>query len=47
MLHGIRQNERVQQIPADTSFKQFLDKHYPDEVMNKVYANKIVTITRK
>lgn len=44
---GSRQNERVQNIPPNTAFKRFLDTHYPDEVMDRVYANKIVTITRE
>lgn len=37
---GIRQNERVQQIEASSKIDLFLDKHYPDKVMDKVYSNK-------
>ena len=43
---GSRQNERVQQIPADSVFDEFLDKYYPDKRMDRIYANKIVTVKR-
>lgn len=38
---GSRQNERMQKLEPQTSFDAFLDKHYPDRLMNKVYSNKI------
>lgn len=38
---GARQNERVQEIEATTKMDVFLDKHYPDAVMDKVYSNKM------
>lgn len=38
---GARQNERVQKIEANTKLDAFLDKHYPDSVMDKVYSNKM------
>ncbi len=40
-MAGARQNERMQKIEANTQLDAFLDKHYPDWVMNKVYSNKI------
>lgn len=36
-----RQEERMKKIPPRTKFDYFLDKHYPNEVMDKIYANKI------
>ncbi len=36
-----RQEERMKNIPAQSKLDHFLDEHYPDEVMNKIYANKI------
>ena len=39
-MAGIRQKERANGIPADTRFETFLDKRYPDEYMDKVFANK-------
>lgn len=36
-----RQEERIKQIPAQGRIDAFLDKYYPDELMNKVYCNKI------
>lgn len=44
---GSRQNERVRGIPADSVLDEFLDRYYPDSKMDRVYANKIVTVTRK
>lgn len=38
---GARQNKRMQKIEARNSVDAFLDKHYPDWIMNKVYSNKI------
>ncbi|MBO5478981.1 MAG: putative ABC transporter permease [Clostridia bacterium] len=38
---GVRQNERVQEIEATTKMDVFLDKYYPDAVMDKVYSNKM------
>lgn len=40
-LAGARQNERVQKIEANSKMDAFLDKHYPDRVMDKVYSNKM------
>ena len=40
-IAGARQNERMQKLEARTKIDVFLDKHYPDAVMNKVYHNKI------
>ena len=40
-LAGVRQNERVQRIEAKSKMDAFLDKHYPDVVMDKVYSNKM------
>ena len=44
---GSRQNERVKQIPATSELDKLLDRYYPDSVMDKIYANKIVTVKRK
>lgn len=35
-----RQTERRNNIPANSKLDIFLDEHYPDELMDKVYANK-------
>lgn len=40
-LAGARQNERVQKIEANSKMDAFLDKHYSDKVMDKVYSNKM------
>ena len=40
-LAGARQNERVHKIEANSKIDAFLDKHYPDRVMDKVYSNKM------
>ncbi len=40
MLAGYRQYERVQNLPADTHLDAFLDKKYPDEVMDAIFSNK-------
>ncbi len=37
---SIRQKNRVYNIPAQNAFDEFLDKYYPDEYLNKIYANK-------
>lgn len=34
-----RMNERAQGVPASNKIEQFLDTHYPDDKMNKIYAN--------
>ena len=36
----IRQNERAEGIEAKNSFEQFLDKAYPDEMLDKIYHNR-------
>lgn len=36
---AIRMNRRDEGVPADTKISQFLDSHYPDEKMQKIYAN--------
>lgn len=35
-----RQKERMKHIPPQDIIDEFLDKHYSDQVMDKVYANK-------
>lgn len=45
-LAGARQNERVQKIEANSKMDAFLDKHYPDRVMDKVYSNKMNRIKK-
>lgn len=44
---SIRQKERVLEIPAVTAIDRFLDEYYPDERIDKIYTNKIVTIDRE
>ncbi len=36
-----RQMERKNEIPAENSFETFLDQHYPDEYIDRIYNNKI------
>lgn len=40
MFAGYRQYERTKNIAADTRFEQFLDKHYPDKIMDIIFSNK-------
>lgn len=40
-LAAQRQYARRNKITAQNNIDEFLDKHYPDEFMNRVYANKI------
>lgn len=35
----LRQHERFMGIAADSKFEEFLDRHYTDEYLSKVYAN--------
>ncbi len=37
---SIRQKNRMYNIPAKNQFEEFLDKYYPDEYLNRIYANK-------
>ena len=37
---GERQRERKENISANSRFDVFLDEHYPDEYMDKIFANK-------
>ena len=37
---GMRQDARKNQIPPRNKVETFIDNHYPDEVMDKVYVNK-------
>lgn len=39
-MAGVRQKDRVQNIPPRNKIEKFLDKHYPDEYMDKIFANK-------
>lgn len=39
-MAGNRQQERRQNIPADNAIDIFLDKAYPDELLNRIYNNK-------
>ena len=41
-LAAQRQNERFKNIKADSSLDIYLDKNYPDNVMSKVYSNRII-----
>ena len=40
-LAAQRQYRRRNKVAAQNNMDIFLDEHYPDEFMNKVYANKI------
>lgn len=39
-LAGVRQYERTLNIKKNTKLEQFLDKHYPDSVMDIIFSNK-------
>lgn len=39
---ALRQDERTHRVPANNIIDQFFDEHFPDERMNKIYANKKV-----
>lgn len=39
-MAGNRQQERHQNIPADGMIDEFLDKAYPDELLDRIYNNK-------
>ena len=43
---SFRQKERVLEMPAKTSWDCFLDTYYPDERIDRIYTNKIVTMDR-
>ncbi len=43
MLAGYRQYERMQNIEADSRLEVFLDKHYPDSIMDVIFSNKMYT----
>ena len=40
-MAAIRQKERKYNIEATSNIDIFLDKNYPDEYMDKIFANKI------
>lgn len=40
-MAGNRQQERRQNIPAKGPIDEFIDRTYPDELLNKIYDNKI------
>ncbi len=42
----MRQRERILNIPPRTRIDSFLDEYYPDEKINQIYTNKVVTINR-
>ncbi len=39
-MAGSRQQERRQNIPAKGAVDMFLDRYYPDELLNRIYNNK-------
>lgn len=39
-IAGVRQKDRMQNIPPRNKIEQFLDEHYPDEYMDKIFSNK-------
>ena len=40
-IAGIRQKERMNNIPPSNEFEKFIDTHYNDDYMNRIYTNKI------
>lgn len=40
-MAALRQKERKYNIQATSQIDIFLDENYPDEYMNKIFANKI------
>ncbi len=44
---NIRQEERNAGVEATTGIQKFFDKHYPDELLNKVYPKKKSIIKKK
>ena len=40
-LAAQREYERRENIEADSEIDYFLDEHYPDEILDKVYINRI------
>lgn len=40
-MAALRQKERKYNIQATSQIDVFLDENYPDEYMNKIFANKI------
>lgn len=42
-----RQLERRNNIPASSTLDEFLDKHYPDSYMDKIFANKKEVFQKK
>lgn len=39
-MAGNRQQERRQNIPANSAVDEFLDRNYPDELLDRIYNNK-------
>ena len=39
-MAGNRQKERHKNIPANSTLDEFLDKNYPDELLDRIYNNK-------
>lgn len=40
-IAGIRQKERMNNIPPSNEFEEFIDTQYNDDYMNRIYMNKI------
>jgi len=38
-LAAARRNERVHNIPAEGRIDEYLDEHYPDEFLDKIFTN--------
>ena len=38
-LAAARRNERVHNIPAESRIDEYLDEHYPDEFLDKIFTN--------
>lgn len=43
IMAGARQTERQRNIEPENAIDRFLDTYYPDEYMNKIFANKKYT----
>ena len=39
-MAALRQKERIEDVPASGTLDMFLDKNYPNEYMDQVFANK-------
>ncbi len=43
----LRQTKRREKIPAQNKFEKWLDKKYPDEILDKIYNNSVCVKSKK